>query len=187
MTVDVASITTPDLPPGARSRVVYLLLATAIAGFLTYWAFGRVEILWMTVGISAVWLYLLAGVALALRHDKLQIAPLLQRAHSELPPKDYCLIVDPHGTVLALSPDGEKLLGHSQTLVGQRFADVLENDGVVAAFVELLSFGRVSQECTKVLSFKDERGQVRCCTLKIFPWKSSELRRAGIVALQRIS
>jgi len=179
---------TPDLAPGARARVWILLAVTSVAGALTYWAFGRTEILWIAGVVLAVLLYLLAGVYLRLRFERAELEPVLAVTRPALASHaDYWLLIDDGGTVLDMSPAGEAALGEpADVLVGQRLADIVPSAAVDqrVALAELLRFAAGEdgggRRCRLQLLAED--GSPHSVELRTLP-VPDEARRARLIGL----
>jgi hypothetical protein len=166
------AVRTPDLAPGARQRVWVLLLLTSLMGICTYAAFGRTEILWISVLVLGVLSYLLLGVSLTQQREEQAIAPLLKEVVKSQDPNTYWVLLDMGGVVLHLTDAGCKELRHnSDVLVGQRLADLIplrQTQGRVA-LVELLRFGSLQRVYDAKLPLLSEEGHQHVHRLSTVP------------------
>ena len=177
---------TPDLAPGARLRVLILLALTSGVGALTYWAFGRIEVLVMAGMVSAVLVYLLAGVSLTLRAERDRVEPIIDDLVGSIDPA-YWLVTDDGGTVLRLSPMGAEGLAHDPAiLTGQRLADLvpLGDSASRVRLAELLRFATSASERVVELPILAEDGTVIWQRLETVPFDSPPARRQGLIVLK---
>ena len=180
---------TPDLPPGARPRMWILVGLTCFGGGLIYLTFGRLETLFIAGAVLFILLYLLLGVELTLSRDRQALAPLVAQTIEELrasAAETFLLLLDRDGTVLYLSPHGEKTIQHeSAVLVGQRFADLFAEGDTQErrTLIELLRFASLGHPWCGELCFVAQDGSALKIKVEALPIVFDEARKMGFVAL----
>jgi hypothetical protein len=176
---------TPDLPPGARQRAWIMLTLTTVGGAAMYFTFGRAETLWIAGIALAILVYLLIGVELALRADRRELGPIVAACIETLG-SDYAMILDSNGTVLNLSVQGGRTLGHPpEILQGQNIVGLLPEDDVSnrSRFRELLRFGSLAHAWSGTLALLDEQGGPRVHSMRSMELTDPRARRLGLIAL----
>ncbi|MDP7037780.1 MAG: PAS domain-containing protein [Myxococcota bacterium] len=180
---------TPDLPPGARPRMWILVTVTVIGGSIIYWTFGRLETLYIGGTVLFILLYLLLGVELTLSHDRKTLVPLVAETIDDLrasAAETFLLLLDRDGTVLYLSPYGEKTIQHeSAVLTGQRFADLFAEGDTEErrVLMELLRFASLGHAWRGELCFVTQDGNPLKIEVEALPIAFEEARKMGFVAL----